>query len=95
MTPDTGVPPYTLRVEEVFNFGGGVTVLAGKLETGSPPVLAPSNVELIVDGCSRGEIALESERMPGPGSEGRRAVETRANIRAEELRGRRCLLVHR
>ncbi|MGK3988344.1 hypothetical protein WME99_35205 [Sorangium sp. So ce136] len=87
--------PYTLRVEEVFDFGGGVTVLAGELEAGSPPVLAPSTVELIVDGRSLGAIALDSERMPGPGSEGRRAVETRANIRAEDLGGRRCLLVHR
>ncbi|WP_159397478.1 hypothetical protein [Sorangium cellulosum] len=42
-----------------------MTALVGTLESGSPPVLAPSNVELIVDGCLRGEIALESARMPG------------------------------
>ncbi len=95
MTPDAHASSYTLRIEEVFNFDGGVTVLIGRLESGSPPALAPSSVELVVDGCSRGQIRLESDRMPGPGSEGRRAVETRADIRAEELRGRRCLLVHR
>lgn len=89
------ISPFVLNIVEVFSLAGGVTVLVGKLESGSPPVLAPCIVELLIDDQSRGEIRLDSERMPGPGSMGRRAVETRALIRAEELRDQPCRLVHR
>lgn len=89
------VSPFTLRVEEVFALHGGVTVFVGNLESGSPKLLAPCTVELFVEGASRGTLELESERMPGPKSMGRRAVETRAALNVAELRGRQCLLVHR
>lgn len=92
---DSRVTPFVLRVDDVFAFSGGVTVLVGRLESGAPAMLAPCNVELIVDGQSRGEIQLESERMQGPRSAGHRAVETRADLEPAELRGRDCVLIHR
>jgi hypothetical protein len=64
------------------------------VESGSPRALAPCDAELIVDGQSRGTIRIDAERMPGPGSAGRRAVETRAALDAAELRGRDCRLIH-
>lgn len=89
------VPPFVLRVDDVFAFSSGVTVLVGRVESGVPSLLAPCNAELVVDGQSRGEIRLESERMPGPRSANRRAVETKARLEATELRGKDCVLIHR
>ena len=65
MKQETRIPPFVLRVSEVFSFSGGITVLVGELESGAPQVLAPCDVELIVGHQSRGQIRLESERMPG------------------------------
>lgn len=89
------VPPFVLRLEEVFNFSSGVTVLVGTLESGAPSVLAPCDVELVIGDQSRGKIRLEAERMLGPGSKERRAVETKAEVRADEVREQRCVLIHR
>lgn len=41
------VSPYVSRVEDVFKFRDGATVLVGMLESGSPRALAPCDVELI------------------------------------------------
>lgn len=93
MTVKGVVGPFTLRVEDIFEFAGGVTVVVGRLEGGDSTLLTPSEVELIVDGESQGHIKLDSERMPGPRSVGKRIVETRASLGA--VRGRDCRLVHR
>jgi hypothetical protein len=95
MKQETHIPPFVLKISEVFSFNVGITVLLGELESGAPPVLAPCDVELIVGGQSRGQIRLESERMPGPHSKGCRVVETKANVHAEELLAQGCLLIHR
>lgn len=94
MTTTPKIPPFALRVEDVFVFGTGVTVLVGHLQAGSPAVLAPCEAELIVDGRSEGVIYLEAERTAGRGRPGLRAVETRVQLDADEVRGRSCLLVH-
>lgn len=86
------VSPFILRIEEVFRFETGVVVLVGYLESGSPLRLAPSEVELVVDGRSHGRLQLDAERMPGS-VHGRRAVETRANVDPEILRGADAKLV--
>lgn len=95
MTIARRIPPFVLRVDDAFAFSGGVTVLVGRLESGAPSMLAPCNAELVVEGQSRGEIWLESERMQGPRSAGRRAVETMAHLEVAELRDRDCVLIHR
>jgi len=89
------IDPFTLRINDAFNFSGGLTVLVGTLESGSPKLLAPCDVELIVDGQRQAVVHLEAERTSGPLSRGERAVETRFPVAADTLRGRNCLLVHR
>ena len=95
MKQDTPDEAYSLKVEEVFHLGDGTTVLVGSLQSGSPLFLAPSEVDMFIDDGHVGRISLVSERMPGPGSKGRRAVETKSPIHANDIRGHRCLLVRR
>lgn len=94
MTPPP-IGPYKLRVAEVFTLANGVNVLVGELECGAPPLLAPCVAELIVNGRSRGKVRVDAERMPGPGSVGRRAVETYARVSKADVEEGDCVLVHR
>lgn len=95
MNASAHIDPFTLRVDEVFEFSGGLTVFVGALEAGSPKLLAPCDVQLIVEGQFQAVIRLDAERTSGPLSQGRRAVETRSAVAVASLRGRDCLLIHR
>jgi hypothetical protein len=89
------IPDFTLIVDDVFEFGSGVTVFVGRVSGEcAPVVLAPCSVELIVDGVSAGLVALTQERSFGA-SAGVRSLETTDPIAAGSIRGRCCLLVHR
>lgn len=96
MTGGVTADPFVFRIEEVFRISPQSTILVGTIVSGSALSLAPCDAELVVGPESRGWIHLAAERMPGPRSQGRRAVETSGPVPSVEELGRwPCLLIHR
>lgn len=90
------IPTFTFVVDDAFAFSGGITVFVGRsAQEPSPDVLAPCEVEVVVDEQSLGTIHLTAERSRGQRDPGVRAVETRNALDLASIRGHRCLLIHR
>ena len=87
------ISAFTFAVEDTFAFSNGVTVFVGRPEP-AIKVLAPCDVDVVVDDQLVGRIRLTAERVQGSHA-GVRSVETRHPVDVAAIRGARCVLVHR
>lgn len=89
------ISTFTFVVEDVFAFSGGITVFVGRAaQEPAPKVLAPCDVEVVVDEQPLGRVHLTAERTSGRRL-GVRAVETRDPVDVAALRGHQCVLIYR
>lgn len=87
------ISAFTFAVEDAFALSGGVTVFVGRPGPG-PKVLAPCDVDVVVDDQLLTRVRLTAERAQGSHS-GVRSVETKHPVDVAAIRGHRCVLVHR
>ncbi len=87
----TEKPGFSFAVDELFEFAEGTAVLLGRVIGVEPNLLAPSTVDLVINGEVVGQIKLDAERLPRA-KDGRRSVETRAELPVAAIRSGHCIL---
>jgi hypothetical protein len=93
----TKIEPFEIRIEDLFRFSDGSTVITGEL-VGGGNVITPCQVELLVDATLVSRIRLEAERMPGPKTPKKHRIVVTSDevpIDSTIVKERKCLLVHR